>query len=335
MSGNKVKDRDYLFLTAMLRAREADMLDRDRMDRMLSAPGYADAAKLLTDCGYPDLSAADAKGVDAALSAHRKAIFDEISRMAPEQALTDAFRLKYDYHNAKVIIKAEGAHVAGEHLLSDCGRVPPEMLHEAYVAEKFSDLPPALGAAMAEARDTLARTGNPQLADFVLDRAFFAELTDISRGTGSQFLIQYAKLQIDGANLRAAVRTVRMGRGQDFLRSALIPGGAVAPDRLAQSAAAGGEGLAALYVATCLSEAAALGAEAMKGGSMTRFELACDNALTAYLASAGMIAFGREPVTAYLAMAEAEITAVRMILTGRLAGIAPEVIRERLRDLNA
>ena len=34
---SKVTDREYLALTAMLRARESKMLDRDRMDRMLSA----------------------------------------------------------------------------------------------------------------------------------------------------------------------------------------------------------------------------------------------------------------------------------------------------------
>ena len=40
-------------------------------------------------------------------------------------------------------------------------------------------------------------------------------------------------------------------------------------------------------------------------------------------------------VAAYLAAIEGEIQAVRMILTGRLAGVKPEAIRERLRDLYA
>jgi V/A-type H+-transporting ATPase subunit C len=47
------------------------------------------------------------------------------------------------------------------------------------------------------------------------------------------------------------------------------------------------------------------------------------------------VSFGQEPVVEYLAMLEAEITAIRMIMTGRLAGIAPDVIRERLRDFSA
>ena len=39
--------------------------------------------------------------------------------------------------------------------------------------------------------------------------------------------------------------------------------------------------------------------------------------------------------TVYLAGTENELTAVRMILTGRLAGVPSDTIRERLRDLYA
>ena len=73
----------------------------------------------------------------------------------------------------------------------------------------------------------------------------------------------------------------------------------------------------------------------MKGGPLTKFELACDNAVNAYLAQAKLVGYGEEPVIAYQAAVENELTAVRMILTGRLAGITPQVIRERLRDLYA
>ena len=45
----KTKDLDYLAMSAMLRAREANMLGRDRMDRMLAAGSYAEAAKLLAE----------------------------------------------------------------------------------------------------------------------------------------------------------------------------------------------------------------------------------------------------------------------------------------------
>ena len=332
---SKVKDTDYLFLSATLRAREANMLSRDKMDRMLSAQTFAEGAKILTDCGYEDMSHMDAKGIDTALEDHRCAVFTELSRIAPQSEIVDAFRLKYDYHNAKVIVKAEGAGVDGAHLLSRSGSVDPQELREAYESDDFRFLPDAIGKAMREAKSVLARTGNPQLADLELDRAYFEGMSAIADKAASPFLAGYVRVLIDSANLRTAVRTVRMGRDQDFLMTALIPGGNADPSRLAQAAAAGGDGLSAIFTAGWFKDAAVLGAEAMKGGSMTAFELMCDNAVTAYLASAKLIPFGQESAVEYLALVENEITAIRMILTGKLAGISPDVIRERLRDIDA
>ena len=68
---------------------------------------------------------------------------------------------------------------------------------------------------------------------------------------------------------------------------------------------------------------------------MTAFEKACDNAVNSYLQGAKLVSYGPEAVAAYVAAVEGEIQAVRMILTGRLAGVKPEAIRERLRDLYA
>ena len=111
------------------------------------------------------------------------------------------------------------------------------------------------------------------------------------------------------------------------------PGGGVDADRLIS--AGEGDGFVPLFAHSPLEKAAALGAEALEGGSLTAFERACDNGVNAYLRSAKLVSYGPEAVVAYIAAVEGEITAVRMILTGRLSGVEPETIRERLRDLYA
>ena len=98
------------------------MLSRERMDRMLSAPSFAEAAKLLVDCGYEDMSSADATGIDAALSRRRAAVFTELSGMVPQPEAVDIFRLKYDYHNLKVLVKSAAAGVDGSICSPGCGR---------------------------------------------------------------------------------------------------------------------------------------------------------------------------------------------------------------------
>ena len=317
----------------MVAARAPKLLTNEKAERMLDAPTFEDAAKLLTDCGYPDMSQMNASDVEACLAQHRDAIFAELGRYSPDSRLVDVFKLKYDYHNAKVIIKAEAMGTDAEHLLSDSGRMKGRKLMELYNEEKRLEMPEKLANAMAEAKSLLARTGNPQLADFVLDKAYFDELKADAEALDSPFLKGYADVLIDAANLKSTVRTLRMGKGQDFLREVLIPGGNVGVERL--SNVTDKDSLSALYAHSALEKAGALGGEALSGGSMTAFELACDNAVSGYLKGAKLVCYGCEPILAYMANVESEITAIRMILTGRLAGIAPQVIRERLRDLNA
>ncbi len=317
----------------MLRAREPKLLNNEKAERMLDAASYEDAAKILTDCGYPDMSQMSAAEVEQCLAEHRSAIFDELGKLSPDRELVDLFKLKYDYHNAKAIVKAEAMGSDPRHLLSDSGRIPGLRLLEIYNEEKRILLPEKLANAMYEAKAVLARTSNPQLSDFVLDKAFFDEVKAAADKVGSPFLKGYAAILVDSANLKSAVRTLRMGKNQDFLAEVLIPGGSVGVQRI--SGAADKESLAALYAHSRLEKAAALGADALGGGSMTAFELACDDAVNDYLRGAKLVAYGCEPVAAYLAAVEGEIQAIRMILTGRLAGVKPQVIRERLRELYA
>ena len=170
------KKEAYLCISAMLRAREPKLLSREKAERMLDAATFEDAAKLLTDCGYEDLSQMDAAQIEESLEKHRAQIFDELGRFCPERRLVDLFKLRYDYHNAKVILKAEAMGQDPKRLLSDSGRIPGAKLLEIYNEDKRAQLPETLAAAMAEAKSVLARTSNPQLSDFVLDKAYFAEL---------------------------------------------------------------------------------------------------------------------------------------------------------------
>jgi len=137
-------------------------------------------------------------------------------------------------------------------------------------------------------------------------------------------------LNIDAANLRSAVRAVRMKKDAAFLRTVLIAGGDVSVGRLSQAAVSGG--IAELYRPTPLKSAAECGAEALSGAPLTAFEKACDDAVTAFVAQVRRVPFGIEVVIGYLVAKEIEFTAVRIIMSGLMAGISGDTIRERLRE---
>lgn len=306
----------------MLRAREARMLGRDKLERMLTEP-YADAARALADCGYEDMAELDTRGINAALGRHRAEEIAEVYGMCPDKRVVDVFRLKYEYHNAKVIVKSGGA--GGEELLSGSGRSDVQELRAFYESGEGADLSPKLAGAIDEAKVTLARTGNPQLADFILDRAYFAELTELAGAIGDGFISAYVKVLIDSANVRIAVRAQSIGGvGAAQFAVALIAGGDVDADEI-RRAMDSRDALQQLYANTMF-------AEAVQQEGMTAFELAADNAVNAFLADSELVSFGPAAIAGYLAAVENEITAIRIILTGRLMGIDPKLLRERLRE---
>ena len=326
----KVKDTDYLFISTYLHSRERDLLTAARMERMIEAPTAEDAAKVLTEIGYGEFSSLSDRELSAVLAQEQEKLFQDLYRFVPDKAVVDVFKVKYDYHNLKTLLKARAVGVDGGRLLLDAGRVGAEEMRRAVTEGDYGSLPEALRRAAAEAGEVLAATGDPQLSDFVLDRAYYGEMLSAARATGSAFLTRYVQAAIDAANLRGAVRTLRMKKGADLLRRVLVEGGTISPDSV-QTAALSGS-LEELYRPTELRGAAELGTAAAQGGSLTPFEKACDDAVTAVAARAKSVPFGVEAVISYLVAKEIEFTAVRIIMSSRMAGIGGDTIRERLRE---
>ncbi len=325
----KIKDTDYLFLSTRVKCLECSLLSHERMERMLEARTVEDAAKVLQECGYAEMARVGQEELDHAIAEQRHKTMEDLSSVAPDPRLIDVFKIKYDYHNVKVLLKADAMGVNADRLLVDAGRVPAAALAEGMHNAELRGVSYTLRKAVSDARDMLSTTGDPQLADFILDRAYFAEMFELARATGSSFLEGYVRISIDAANLRSLVRVLRMGKGPEFLRSVLFEGGNIHTSRVL---AASGGSLEELYAASALKDAAAAGAAALNGGGLTRFEKLCDDGVNAYLAGAKYVAFGEAPAIGYLAAKENEFTAVRIILTGRMAGLDADTIRERLRE---
>ena len=128
---NKIKDTDYLAISARVRAMETTLLTAERMERLLEARSDEEVSKLLQDCGYPELDAARPEAMDAALSQAREELLTDLGDGAPDPRYIDIFKLKYDYHNAKAILKAAAMGTSPDRMLMDMGRISAETLKAA------------------------------------------------------------------------------------------------------------------------------------------------------------------------------------------------------------
>ena len=89
----RIKDTDYLAISARVRAMETGLLTRERMEQVLEARSDEEAVKILQECGYPELDATHPEAMDAALSAARESTLSDLGDSAPDPRYIDIFKL--------------------------------------------------------------------------------------------------------------------------------------------------------------------------------------------------------------------------------------------------
>jgi V/A-type H+-transporting ATPase subunit C len=298
---------------------------------MSEAKSLEDALKLLSEYGWPEIAVPSMPAVEEALSGRRGETFALVRDMVEDKRLADIFLVKYDYHNLKTLLKGEATGENPDSLSIDSGAIPYRRLKVMLQEGKFKDMSANMASSISEARDVLARTQDPLLLDLILDRAMYADMLEITDSLDFDFLKGYVTLMIDSANLRAYVRSQRMGKGPEVLRYALIPGGSVAVSRLMGEVSA--DAVESAFGVSPLAVAGQVGAAALRGeASLYSMDTACDNTLLKYLKKAKYVAFGAEPLIGYMAALEAELTSVRTVIAGLMAGLSAETIKERLRE---
>ena len=262
----KRKDTEYLYLSAYLHAREA-------------RAGESEAR-------------------------NREAVFRELEELAPDRGIVDFFRVKYDYHNAKVFLKSIASNTDNSRLYSSMGRYTPEQLMLAYRDGKSEALSPAFAKALTQADDVLSRTRDPRLADFLLDRAYVGEMKTTAEGTGSPLLTRFAALQADALNLRALVRMLKSGVEPEQLGEVLTDCGSVPLKALKEAYPDTGTVLA-LYKTTELAPLLPEAEKAAQGGGFSPLENGCRRLLASWMDRVKLTPFGEEVLIRYLYRLEA------------------------------
>ncbi len=332
MAQKKVRDRDYLFLSSYIHARENRLLSSADLERMVSASSKIEVGRVLEEAGYEGIVGASIPALERKLTQQRLAFYKELEAMAPDPTVLEMFRAKYDYHNAKAVIKGVALEKAGTGSLSELGRIPSKTLMESIVRHETDDLPEILAESADAAAEKLAKTGSPQAADQILDNAYFRELTELAARTGSEGAKGYVKLLADMTNMRTVVRIQRQKQPAHLLSISLVEGGTLEPRAIIDAVTAG-QTVEEIFSGRELKQAAAAGAAAVSGGTLTEFERLCDSAMNAYCSEIRKESFGPAALIAYLHFLENQDQAVRIIVISRSAGLRGDSVRERLRDV--
>jgi V/A-type H+-transporting ATPase subunit C len=329
-------DTRYAYAVTRVRGMETRLLDRQWIERLLSETP-AGILKALGDTAHQEALSGVSRPeeIEAGLTKVLAETLTEIARVSPEPELMNIFRMRWDFRNLTSLIKASVQKGSGDEigLTQGIGTLDVETLRKAVEDRNFIALPTALGEAARTALDAYRDKSEIRVIDQALNRAMWADALATARGHGNDFLVRYLETEIDLANVKAFVRMKDGGKDVDGLAQVFIPGA-----KLELSFFSGllGEPMDAFARAIEFGKYGAL-TPLFREWSRDRgylLELACDNVLLKEVDGAKTIAYGIEPLVAFILYRQIEIKLVRAAVVAKLDGLERSDVEARLRSVH-
>ncbi len=332
-------DTRYTYAVGRIRALEARLLNKSQFEGLIAARDAPEALRTLSDTDYgPFLSELKkARDFEVALNEELKSVLRIVSDLSRDTELTDIFRLRYDFHNLKVLLKIKClSHQSPDtnHLpLMDVGLIEAAKLKKIIEGDDYRELPRELRTAAEKAIKAFEETHDARRIDIILDREMFALFSQRTRDSGHPFLREYFRMYFDLINIKNFLRVKELKLDRSFFEEAFLEGGSLGKSLFLKSYEESINNFASALSPTLYGALVSAGIKYwQENRSWSELERLADNYLFSYLRRAKYVVFGLEPLIAYLLVRENEIKVLRIIMVGKLNGLPADLLRSRLRD---
>jgi V/A-type H+-transporting ATPase subunit C len=218
---------------------EPMLFDASMFQRMIDSDGLSGALKVLAESCYSRGMAEGEQAserYDSVLEAELNRTFDEIASFVPDRELIDIFRIPYDFHNVKVIMKGILKERSGGKkrfdLLTRLGSIPVDTLSANIESEEYVLLPYGLSSIIPASFSAWDQSGDIVEMERKLDGGMFAAILLLAEKVGEPGVVKWVKSRIDSENLRNLLRLKRFGFDATEVAAFIHDGGTLAPGTL-------------------------------------------------------------------------------------------------------
>lgn len=301
---------DYIFPCVIVRSKETDLLTHEEILKLTELHSVQDIMNVLALHGYGDgTELENPRDFEKILSDNLEETYKEVYSVISDESELNFLKYPNDYHNLKVLLKAEFLGSDGSDLLMDSGSIPKDEITDMVRKRDFLGMTVEMRGAVEDAIEQFARSQDPQEIDIRLDRACYKDMYQAAEESGNEFLKGYVRMLIDTLNVNAYARLKEVGKPAAFFKRVFLEGGDLDESGVEHE------------VANVITKVGRKGVEKY-----------LEDERMDYVKDALYVPFGIEPIVGYLRAKEAEVKDLRMILTGKVSGMDDEAIKERLRD---
>ena len=319
-----------LFANAAVKTKESGFFGTEKLGRLIDSDSLADAVRVLAEAGYgggsiPD----DPDDFERLLRDEENAVENFVRKSAPSDTGFECFWLERDYHNLKVLNKAERFGAETEGLLLAGGIESAEDLKEKIAAGGTGLNEYALKA--LNDIQTAAENGKltPRLVDCAFDKAAYRDVADrISKRGIAPAVKEYFTARADLTNITSLARTLAIGAGYDFFADCFVDGGEIPEERFRRAFRENESPYQLLRLTK-------LRTEADHADSVAALEKIKDDYLMSLFTASRSDMFTVQPIMGYYLGKKTEIKMLRVALVCIKNGVPREEIRKRMRKLYA
>ena len=325
-----LKDTEYMYISARIKAREGQTVYRARINSYLECKTLSELCAVVLPGATLD-AVAQRDALERYFDDAVKSAFELVRESAPDPKCFDFLLYEYDACNLKSLIKGEIRDVSVDEMLYEIGTVSIEDMRLAVSTRRAQEiLPENMALALGEAYEAYSSTRDARVIDFIIDKACFADMLENARLCGSALAIELVRTRIDAINIATLQRILRstLSDKQSTLDMAFICGGQLPLDALLRVIDDGEFSLLDALEGTKYRDIVrSLGA----GFSFSELERALDMAYFALIEEVKYVPLGVEVVCSYLVSTLFEAKNARIIIAGIASGLDEEKIRKRAR----
>ncbi|MCS7233976.1 MAG: V-type ATPase subunit [Synergistetes bacterium] len=331
----------YTYAVSRIRYLENELLPLAFFHRLIGANSIADIKKILGETVY---GLKEIESFDVLWEDEIRRTSNIVREILPDKRLKDFFAYSYDIFNIKILFKNKILSKRGMKkkwdILIDMGTVPIDKMISFIENEQYVYLPFYRKDSVYILMDLLDKMDKAELdtrfIDLYLDKLYFHFMLDNARSLNEPFLVEYVRVLIDLTNITTFFRSRLAGRSKSFLGDVLISGGFVDKDRLVEVYQDSLDSLTkALYYSSYGEVIEKMVSVFEHQKDISSIEKLRDDYLMEAMRRAKYVMFGIQPIVAFMVAKDTEIKNLRIVITGKQAGIPENVLKERLRNVYA
>jgi len=206
----------------------------EKFTRIAESTTAEEALKVLFESGYGNGTVIDnANDYELLLKAELGSTVDTFKELSTNKHVTRYFLSKYDYLNAKVLMKCKYMRIDGKENCFECASIPVETMQKAINADEYKGFSPYMAKAL-EYIDEQFSLGNrtPRVIDVALDKAYYQELANSAKKSKLATLAAYHVYDVDTVNMMTLYRSKKAGFDKAVYEEMFVEGGKVAKQTL-------------------------------------------------------------------------------------------------------